>query len=82
MHIHLPKPLHGWREFVGEVGVIVIGVLIALGAEQVVERARWAREVRDARAAIHREMTFDLAFSPTESVSHRASTDISKKLRR
>ena len=37
MHFHLPKPLHGWREFVGEVGIIVIGVLIALGAQQVVE---------------------------------------------
>jgi len=37
MHFHLPKPLHGWREFVGEVGIIVIGVLIALGAEQAVE---------------------------------------------
>ena len=32
MHFHLPKPLHGWREFAGEVGVIVLGVLIALGA--------------------------------------------------
>ena len=37
MHFHLPKPLHGWREFAGEVGIIVIGVLIALGAEQMVE---------------------------------------------
>jgi hypothetical protein len=37
VHIHLPKPLHGWREFVGEVGVIAIGILIALGAEQAVE---------------------------------------------
>ena len=30
MHFHLPKPLHGWREFAGEVAIIVIGVLIAL----------------------------------------------------
>jgi hypothetical protein len=37
MHFHLPKPLHGWREFGGEVGIIVLGVLIALGAEQIVE---------------------------------------------
>ena len=37
MHFHLPKPLHGWRAFTGEVGIIVIGVLIALGAEQIVE---------------------------------------------
>jgi hypothetical protein len=37
MRVHLPKPLHGWRAFVGEVGVIVLGVLIALGAEQMVQ---------------------------------------------
>jgi hypothetical protein len=28
MHFHLPKPLHGWRAFAGEVGIIVVGVLI------------------------------------------------------
>jgi hypothetical protein len=32
MQFHLPKPLRGWRAFVGEVGVIVLGVLVALGA--------------------------------------------------
>ncbi|HEX4739086.1 MAG TPA: hypothetical protein VH331_16155 [Allosphingosinicella sp.] len=61
MHIHLPKPLHGWRELVGEVGVIVIGVLIALGAEQIIEQIHWHDQVRAARESIHREMTFDLA---------------------
>ena len=33
LHIHRPKPLHGWSEFAGEAGIIVIGVLIARGAE-------------------------------------------------
>lgn len=37
-HFHIPRPLHGWREFVGEVGIIVLGVLIALGFEQVASR--------------------------------------------
>ena len=37
MQIHLPKPLHGWRAFAGEVGIIVLGVLIALGFGQIVE---------------------------------------------
>ena len=60
MHIHLPKPLHGWREFLGEVGVIVIGILIALALEQFVERLRWHEQVSQARTAIHREMQFDL----------------------
>ena len=31
MHVHLPKPIRGWRAFVGEVGIIAHGVLIALG---------------------------------------------------
>lgn len=49
MHFHMPKPLHGWREFAGEVGIIVIGVLIALGAEQVVETVHGNAEVRAFR---------------------------------
>lgn len=61
MHFHLPKPLHGWREFAGEVGIIVLGVIIALGFEQAVERVRWNQQVHAARDAIHREMAFDLA---------------------
>jgi hypothetical protein len=45
-HFHIPKPLHGRREFVGEVGIIVLGVLIALGAEQTVEALHNQYEVR------------------------------------
>jgi len=61
MHFHLPKPLHGWREFAGEVGIIVVGVLIALGAEQGVESFTWHRDVRDFRAAVDTELDFNLA---------------------
>jgi hypothetical protein len=56
MHVHLPKPLHGWREFVGEVGVIVLGVMIAIGLDQAVEAMHWRGEVRDASAAIQEDM--------------------------
>ena len=59
MHFHLPKPLHGWREFAGEIGVIVIGVLIALSAEQVVERLHWATQANEARAALRAELVDD-----------------------
>jgi hypothetical protein len=41
MHFHMPKPIHGWRQFFGEVGIIVVGVLIALSAEQIVEERTW-----------------------------------------
>jgi len=56
MHVHLPKPLHGWREFAGEVGVIVLGVLIAIALEQLVEAIHWQSQVRDARGAIAEDM--------------------------
>jgi hypothetical protein len=61
MHFRVPKPLHGWREFAGEVGIIVVGVLIALGAEQVVEMAHWRAEVREFRTAENAELAHNLA---------------------
>jgi hypothetical protein len=59
MHFHLPKPLHGWRAFVGEVGIIVIGVLIALGAEQVVDEWRWHEKVGVVRQSLMGELAND-----------------------
>jgi hypothetical protein len=59
MHFHLPKPLHGWREFTGEVGIIVIGVLIALGAEQLVDSWHWHEKVGVVRQSIMGELAND-----------------------
>ena len=61
MHVHLPKPLHGWREFIGEVGIIVLGVLIALGAEQIAEKFHDRSVAEEARSAIRAEFNNDLA---------------------
>lgn len=61
LHIHLPKPLHGWREFLGEVGIIVIGVLIALACEQVVESWRWQERVHVVRKSLMSELANDRA---------------------
>lgn len=83
MHFHLPKPLHGWREFVGEVGIIVLGVIIALGFEQAVERVRWNQQVHAARETIHREMVFDLAdFADRLRVAHCLDRDLAEAQRR
>jgi hypothetical protein len=60
MHVHLPKPIHGWRTFFGEVGIIVVGVLIALGAEQVVEAIHGAAQVREFRSAADDELAYDM----------------------
>src|SRR5258706_5902040 len=56
MDIHKPKPGPGWPEFLKEIGTFVIGVLIALGAEQAVEWLHWRHELHVAREAI----SFDL----------------------
>jgi hypothetical protein len=60
MHFHLPKPMHGWRELLGEVAIIVIGVLIALSAQQVVEALNDRRMADQTRAAIKEEFNDNL----------------------
>ena len=60
MHFRLPKPLHGWREFVGEVGIIVVGVLIALAAEQVVEWVHNRQVAEEARENVRADARFNL----------------------
>jgi hypothetical protein len=57
MDIHKPKPVHGWKEFLSEIGVVVVGVSIALGAEQVVEMFYWRDQVRIAHEALANDMT-------------------------
>jgi len=49
--------MHGWREFAGEVGIIVIAILLALGAEQLVEAAHWKHEAETGREAIDLELS-------------------------
>lgn len=61
MRFRLPRPLHGWRQFSGEVGIIVLGVLIALGAQQIVETLNERSQIRQLRAAIDNEIGYGLA---------------------
>lgn len=56
IRFRIPTPLHGWREFAGEVGVIVLGVLIALGAQQVAEDIGWRQKVDAAVADMKNEL--------------------------
>lgn len=49
---HKVKPLHGWREFTGEVGIILLGVLLAMGLEQMVEMVHWRHRVELGREAL------------------------------
>jgi hypothetical protein len=61
MHVHLPKPLHGWRALVGEIGIIVVGVLIALSAEQLVQKIHEREDVAQLRSALRAELADDRA---------------------
>ena len=62
MQFHLPKPMHGWRAFFGEVGIIVVGVLIALGAQQVVEGVHDRHVAEQARQNVRAEAAMDVTF--------------------
>jgi hypothetical protein len=59
VEIHKPKAVHNWRELLTEIGIIVIGVLLALGAEQTVEALHWQAKVRDAEDAMRLELRDD-----------------------
>lgn len=60
MHYQLLKPLHGWRQFAGEVGVIVFGVLLALGAQQIVQDMQTRSDVSAFRETIDHEIGLNL----------------------
>jgi len=74
MHFHLPKPLHGWREFAGEVGIIVVGVLIALAAEAVVQDIEWRNRVQGSLDALGSDIKDDY-FSAAEIVVTQPCVD-------
>jgi hypothetical protein len=61
MDIHKPKPWHGFREFLKEYVIIVVGVLTALAAEQTVEWLRAQEAVGALRDGIRRELVLDRA---------------------
>lgn len=55
------EPPHGWRAVFWELGIVTIGVLIALGAQQFVETIHWNREVGHTRRALDAELAFNIA---------------------
>ncbi len=60
MRFHRLRPRNGWRVFAGEVGVIVLGVLLALGAQQAVEDWQVRQDVAVFRQTIDREIGYNL----------------------
>jgi hypothetical protein len=84
MHVHLPKAFPGWREFAKEVGIIVLGVLIALGFEQLVEQWHWRVEARHTRQALVNEIGIPALFGierlELERCLHDRAVELAAKL--
>ena len=72
--IHKPKPWHGVREFLKEYLIIVIGVLTALGAEQVVQAVDWSRRVGDTERDLRAELQSNAVNAFGRLVSARCAT--------
>lgn len=60
MHIHLPKPIHGWKQFFNEVAIIVLGIAIALGAEEAIAHWNTERQAERSLDAIRDEVANNL----------------------
>lgn len=56
MQYRLPRPPHGWDQVAWEVGIVVLGVLIALAAQQVVDDLQWRQKVGVVRQSIMGEL--------------------------
>jgi hypothetical protein len=50
------KPPHGWSAVSWELAIVTLGVLIALGAQQVVESWNWDRKVAAAEQSMNEEI--------------------------
>lgn len=77
MDIHEPHAAKTWPEFFIELGTVVIGILIALALEQVVEWAHDRHRASEARETIRAEVALNLS-----SLDGRASTEpcVSRRL--
>jgi hypothetical protein len=56
VEIHKPKPVHSWRELATELGIVVLGICIAISLEQFVEYLHWHSEVQIGRRALAEEI--------------------------
>ena len=60
VEVHHAHPVKSWREFFTEIGIIVIGILVALALDQAAERYREYRFAGEARDAVRAEVSENL----------------------
>ena len=53
--------MHGWRDFLTEMTVIVVGILIALTGEQLVETLHWHHVVKQTESELTRELAGNMS---------------------
>ena len=57
------KPPHGWGAVAWELLIVTLGVLIALGAQQLIETASWREKVASAKHSIDFEINDQLDYA-------------------
>jgi hypothetical protein len=62
VEIHKPKPVHNWQELLSEVGVVVIGIVIALSLEEGLRALHDRGIASEAREAVKEEIRQNLSF--------------------
>ncbi len=67
MEIHRPGVVRSWRDFLKEVGIIVLGVSIALAGEEMVSNYNWKEEVAVVQDTVDDELA-DALFAAMERV--------------
>jgi len=56
MRLRFLKPVNGWAGFLTELAIVVLGVLIALGAQQLIDNWQGKRDVAAFRSAVDTEL--------------------------
>jgi hypothetical protein len=69
------NPPNGWNAVAWELAIVVIGVLIALGAQQVVEELRWRDEVRLTEGALAIEIADSVLHASERQMVNRCLSD-------
>ena len=69
MKVHPPRSIDSWREFLIEIAIIVIGVALALGAEELLSDYHAGKEVAVVQESLNDELA-DSQYAALERIKH------------
>ena len=64
------SPSMGWRAFWSEIVIVVLGVVIALAANEAVQDWAWRNKVKDAEVRLRYDITWAFLWEAEKYVSH------------